>query len=122
MPVWLRYLIVTETITAELGPDAPVTVCGGRRLDLAWDLYAKIFPPNRVFVTPTRDDFEDVKAAAWAALGETCYRADTSDLPVVSGTSIRERIASGSSLDGLVPETCHELLRANGYLESLGRL
>lgn len=122
LPFWLRYRIVCETLLDEFGVGAPVTVCGGRRLDLAWDLYKKILPPRRVFLTPNRDDFEDAKAAAWQLLGETCFRVDVSDLPAVSGTMIRDRILEGAPLEELLPRRCFTLLREEGYLDSLKRL
>lgn len=121
LPFWLRYRAVVETMRDEL-EGAPVTVCGGRRLDLAWDLYEKILPPDRVFLTPGRDAFEDVKARAWSELGEECYRIEVSDLPKVSATLVRERIRKGESLAGVLPRTAERLLREHGYVESLEQL
>jgi hypothetical protein len=107
---------VVETLRAELGDGAPVTVWGGRRLDLTWDYYVHALPPNRVFLIPERDSFEDAKASAWRQLGERVYRVDVDDLPKVSGTMVRERIASGGSLTDLLCPSTVALLRADGYL------
>lgn len=121
LPFWLRYRLVVETIREEFS-DAPITVCGGRRLDLAWDLYQKILPPERAFLTPSRDSFEDVKARAWAELGEKCERIDVSDLPQVSATMVRERISEGRSISGLLAPYTIYLLRKHGYLSKLSEL
>ena len=118
LPFWLRYRLVVETLQDEIG-DQRVTVCGGRRLDLAWDLYAKILPPDRVFVTPTRDEFEDAKAAAWTALGERCVRLDTSDLPKISASLLRERLHDGRSIDDLMSVTTQRILREEGFFDRL---
>ncbi|HJU10168.1 MAG TPA: hypothetical protein VJ728_04790, partial [Candidatus Binataceae bacterium] len=56
LPFWLRYRLVNETLRAEF-PNSPITVWGGRRLDLLWPFYARALPPDRIFITPTRDDF-----------------------------------------------------------------
>src|SRR5690606_3322069 len=64
LPLWLRCLIVQRAVASEFGPDAPISVSSGRRLDLDWAYYEKNLPPDRVFLTPLRDSFEDVKAAS----------------------------------------------------------
>ena len=122
LPFWLRYRIVVETIHDEFGCNAPITVCGGRRLDLAWDLYQKILPPNRVFLTPARDEFEKVKAAAWKKLGEENYVIDVSTLPKISATMIRERIRSDQSTRGLLSPVTEKLLSEHGYIGNLADL
>ncbi|MED3648651.1 hypothetical protein P4475_17930 [Halalkalibacterium halodurans] len=119
LPFWLRYKIVWETIREEFGPSAPIYISGGRRLDLGWDLYKKILPPNRVFITPKRDSFEDEKAKAWKTLGETCERIEVDDLPNISATMIRERIANGQSVNDLLSTTTIRLLKEYGYLKKL---
>jgi hypothetical protein len=118
LPFWLRYRLVTETIRDEF-PDAPITVWGGRRLDLAWPLYAKSLPPERIFLTPLRDSFEDVKAAAWAALGEEVLRVDVSHLPDISATATREALKSGAPLDQFLAPRTLALLEESGYLDVL---
>lgn len=121
LPFWLRYRIVCETLGAEL-PGAPVTALGGRRLDLAWDLYAKILPPDRAFLTPLRDDFEDAKAAAWNSLGEEVLRIDVDDLPRISGTMVRAAFRRGEEMGDLLCPRTLELLDESGYLDRLGLL
>jgi hypothetical protein len=121
LPFWLRYRAVVETIRAEFG-DAPITVCGGRRLDLAWDLYEKILPPDRVFLTPDRDEFEDIKARAWDVMGEECHRVDVSALPKISATMVRDSIQKGLGLEGLLAPTTEKLLIEHGYIEALSGL
>ncbi len=118
LPFWLRYRLVAETVRAEF-PDAPITVWGGRRLDLAWELYAKALPPDRVFLTPLRDSFEDAKAAAWSKLGERVLRVDVSQLPSISATATREALKAGVAIaDFLAPRTV-EVLEQTGYLDVL---
>ena len=115
-PLWLRHRMVVETLRAafpEFGRSgAPLA---GHRLDLDWQLYRELLPPDRIFAVPLRDDFEDAKAKAWTALGERVERIDVSHLPEVSGTLVRERLASGlprsttscyrrpSRVDGVLP-------------------
>jgi len=121
LPFWLRYRLVAETVQAEF-PDAPITVWGGRRLDLAWELYAKALPPQRLFLTPLRDSFEDAKAAAWSKLGERVLRVDVSELPSISATATREALKDGGSVtDFLAPRTV-EILEESGYLDVLRQL
>ena len=119
LPFWLRLLLVQETIRSELGADAPVVVWGGRRMDLAWSLYRKILPPDRVFVTPERDDFEDAKAEAWKLLGERVERVDVSDLPRISGTQIRQRVTAGETVSDLLYPRTEALLRELGFFDRL---
>ncbi len=115
-PFWLRYKMVNEAIKEAFGNEAPIMIMSGRRLDLAWDLYKNIFPPNRVFITPLRDDFEDEKAKAWSLQGETTYRIDVSNLPLISGTLVREKLEQKDKLhEWLMPSTI-ELLKNNGYI------
>jgi cytidylyltransferase-like protein len=118
LPFWLRYRLVAETVRAEF-PDAPITVWGGRRLDLAWPLYAKSFPPERIFLTPLRDSFEDTKAAAWEKLGEQVLRVDVSQLPPISATATREALRSGTAFEEFLAPRTVEILRESGYLETL---
>jgi len=118
LPFWLRYRLVGETLADEL-PGAPITVWGGRRLDLDWPLYAKTFPPERVFITPKRDSFEDAKAAAWEKLGEQVVRIEVDHLPPVSATEIRDRIREGGRIDDLLCSTTIRILRESGYLDRL---
>lgn len=118
LPFWLRYRLVDETLRARF-PDAPITVWGGRRLDLMWDFYARALPPERIFLTPERDSFEDAKARAWATLGERVERIDVSGLPPISATELRERLETGQDVsDFLLPET-EGILREEGYLDVL---
>jgi cytidyltransferase-like protein len=117
LPFWLRYRLVAETLRAEL-PDAPITVWGGRRLDLDWPLYAKTLPPGRAFLTPLRDSFEDVKAAAWAKLGEDVLRIDVSDLPKISATMVRDRLRGSGPVEELLFPSTVALLESSGYLET----
>lgn len=91
-PYDLCYRMVIEAIKERFGENSPVVVMSGRRLDLAWDLYKKILPPERVFITPNRDAFEDIKAKAWQTLGETNHRIEVDDLPKLSATMVREAI------------------------------
>jgi hypothetical protein len=89
LPFWLRLRIVQETLRDEFGPEAPLTVWGGRRLDFQWEYYRRALPPQRVFLTPLRDEFEDVKARAWQELGETVIRIEVSEIPRISATMVR---------------------------------
>jgi hypothetical protein len=120
LPFWLRYRMVCETLRDEV-PGAPVTVWGGRRLDLAWPLYARALPPDRVFLTPTRDAFEDAKARAWSRLGERVCRIDVAGLPAVSATELREALRAGAPVDHLLCPATRRLLEESGYLRQLAR-
>ena len=121
LPFWLRYRLVQETLQFELGSDAPITVWGGRRLDFAWPFYARALPKERVFLTPKRDDFEDAKAAAWQALGETVVRIDIAGLPVVSATMVRESAHDRQRLEQLLSPKTLAILEQEGYLGALTR-
>ena len=115
-PFWLRYKMAVAAIHEEFGLDAPITIMSGRRLDLAWDLYKNIFPPNRVFITPLRDEFEDAKANAWEKQGEAVYRVNVSHLPEVSGTMVREKLKSKENIEQLLMPSTIKLLTENNYL------
>jgi hypothetical protein len=118
LPFWLRYRLVQETLADEL-PGAPITVWGGRRLDLAWPLYERALPPDRVFITPKRDEFEDAKAAAWHKLGERVVRVEVDRLPAISATMIRDRLRCGGDVSELLCPSTTALLRSTGYLDQL---
>jgi hypothetical protein len=111
-PLWFRRLMVVETLAAAY-PDAPLTVLAGHRLDLDWELYDQLLPPDRVFAVPGRDDFEDAKAAAWRSLGQQVLRVDVAGLPVVSGTEVRRRMAAGEDLDPVLLPRTRELLQSH---------
>lgn len=117
-PYALRYRMVLEAIKECFGADAPIIVMSGRRLDLAWDLYRKILPAERVFITPMRDAFEDVKARAWQTLGETNYRVAVDDLPDVSATRVREALQNRSreALETFLMPSTLGLLKENNYI------
>jgi cytidyltransferase-like protein len=114
LPFWLRLRLVQETLTAEFGSCAPITVWGGRRLDFQWPYYAKAFPQNRVFVTPLRDDFEDVKAKAWEELGEQVVRLDVSHIPTISATMVRSAWNNPTERNKLLHPRTVELLQEFG--------
>lgn len=118
LPFWLRYRLVVETL-GDAFPGAQITVWGGRRLDLMWDFYARALPPDRVFLTPERDAFEDAKARAWAQLGERVERVDVSALPPFSATQLRERLRAGEDVADLLHPTTERLLREAGCLDVL---
>lgn len=118
LPFWVRYELVVGTLRAEF-PEAPITVWGGRRLDLDWPMYANLLPRPRVFMTPLRDEFEDHKAAAWQKLGETVERIDVSDLPKVSGTELRAALCAGNDPSEFLCPSTVESLRQTGYLTLL---
>lgn len=101
-PLWFRHLLVVETLKAEIGPEAPIYVWAGRRMDICWSFYSAALPRERVFLTPERDEFEDAKAAAWTRLGERVERIDVSHIRKISATQIREAIQRGRSLAGLL--------------------
>ncbi|NVJ10637.1 adenylyltransferase/cytidyltransferase family protein [Myxococcus sp. AM001] len=122
LPFWMRYQLLVESVQHEFGPEAPIIVSGGRRLDLAWDLYKKLLPPDRVFITPQRDEFEDAKAEAWKKLGETCVRIDVSDLPKISATMIRDCIKEGRSPGELLSPYTERRMRELGVLDRLSLL
>ncbi|WP_444626226.1 adenylyltransferase/cytidyltransferase family protein [Flavobacterium columnare] len=117
-PYHLRYRMVIEAVNEYFGKDAPITVMSGRRLDLAWDLYKKILPEERVFITPTRDSFEDVKAKAWLTLNEKNYRVDVSDLPVLSATMVRDSLKEKDvqRLSEFMMPCTVEFLKSNKYI------
>ena len=113
-PLWLRHRMVVETLRAaypdEVGAGR-VQVLAGHRLDLDWDLYrGQLLPAERAFAVPLRDAFEDAKAAAWRSLGERVERVDVSGLPEVSGTLVRELLATGGELDRVLLPTTRRLL------------
>lgn len=102
LPFWLRFRMLNETIRAEFGADAPVTVMGGHRMDLDWGFYSKALPSPRIFLTPLRDGFEDSKAKAWKDLGEHVERVDVSALPVISATEVRKRARNRDDVSDLL--------------------
>lgn len=113
-PLWLRHRMVVETLRAEY-PEAVgagrVQVLAGHRLDLDWELYrGQLLPADRAFAVPLRDAFEDAKAAAWRSLGERVERVDVGHLPEVSGTLVRELLASGGELDRVLLPATRRLL------------
>ncbi|MDR7303524.1 adenylyltransferase/cytidyltransferase family protein [Haloactinomyces albus] len=108
-PLWQRRKLVSKTLTATF-PEANITVLAGHRLDLDWNLYDQLLPPDRVFAVPTRDDFEDAKAEAWTSLGERVHRVDTSHVMSVSGTLVRERMQEGKELESVLEPITAELI------------
>lgn len=122
LPFWLRYLLVEKTIREVIGDNAPVVVWGGRRLDLAWSLYSKTLPPDRIFITPERDSFEDEKAKAWKILGEQVIRLEVNNIPKISGTMIRERVQNGQPTEDLLYPVTEKLIKEYGYYNKLSSI
>lgn len=119
LPFDVQYGLVTHTLAMEF-PNAPITVWGGRRLDLDWAFCSQLLPKPRIFLTPLRDEFEDAKADAWRKLGELVERIDVSGLPRISGTQIRNALKNGEEeiKEFLCPATL-ETLERTGYLTKL---
>ena len=99
IPFWLRYQLLNATIKAEFDDKDNVTVWGGRRIDLHWEYLRSAFPPRRLFVSSTRDGFEDAKLRAWQALGERAEQVENTFGPVFSGTEFREAARKGDDLE-----------------------
>ncbi len=118
LPFWLRYRLVQSTLREEL-PQAPITVWGGRRLDLAWPFYARAFPRERIFITPKRDAFEDAKAKAWTQLGERVMRVEVDQIPAISATELRNALRKGERTARFLCASIERLLKVSGYLEKL---
>jgi len=114
-PLWLRHRLVAETLRTCF-PHRDITVLAGHRLDLDWELYDALLPPDRVFALQLRDDFDDAKAAALTSLGQRVERFPVDHLPVVSGTSVRERMLAGGDLETVLEPVTLELLRAHDAL------
>lgn len=108
-PLWLRHRLVQRTLASTF-PDADITVLGGHRLDLDWPLYDLLLPAGRVFAVPTRDEFEDAKAKAWTSLGQQVERVEVGHLPAISGTLVRQTLASGQGLRELLEPVTYDLL------------
>ncbi len=115
LPFWMRLRLVTETLADEF-PGAPITVWGGRRLDLAWSFYDRALPPDRIFLTPERDTFEDAKAKAWNQLGQRVERVNVDDLPKISATEVRDRLEATHRLEELLPSSTIRLLKNFGII------
>ncbi len=118
LPHWLRFELVVNAVKEKFGSDAPVFISMGRRLDLCWDLYDKMLPPDRVFLTPERDSFEDLKAHAWKTLKQHVERIDVSDLPKLSATMVRDKIRESKDLSDCLLSTTIDLLKKYGYVEN----
>lgn len=110
-PLWLRHLLVVETVKAEIGGNAPIYIWAGRRMDIAWEFYKRALPRDRVFLTPERDYFEDAKAEAWRMLGEKVERINVDHIRKVSATRVRQSLAEGKETEGLLSPTTDRLLR-----------
>lgn len=116
LPWWLAYSLVQEAVIDQ-GLSDRVVVWGGRRPELQWKLFTRLLPPSRAFVLPVRDAYEDVKASAYEELGEVSVRISAEDIPEVSATLVRNRVAEGDGLDDLLlPST---LQRLDGHRELL---
>ena len=120
LPLWLRYKIVKETLSEEL-PNQEIHVWAGRRLDLQWHFYDKALPPERVFFTPIRDEFEDAKAAAWKKLRQSVVRLDVQNLPHFSATTVRRRVENAESVSEYLCPRTEAILQEFGYLPPKGQ-
>jgi cytidyltransferase-like protein len=114
-PLWFRYRLVRQTLEVTF-PGANIVVLAGHRLDLDWQLYDQLLPPNRTFAVPLRDDFEDAKAEAWESLAQEVQRVEVSHLPQISGSLVRARLESGDNLGDVLEPATYEMLSA--YLSS----
>lgn len=119
IPFSIRYRIVRETLLNEFGADAPITFWGGRRMDLSWSFCKQALPEERVFLTPERDEFEDIKAKAWNDLGEKVIRINVSDLPKISATQVRKAIKENKSTEGLLSPKTYELMKKFDVLKKI---
>ncbi|MCD9008195.1 hypothetical protein LDO31_18530 [Luteimonas sp. XNQY3] len=119
-PLWLRLMIVQSVLRESLSCQEAgrVFVSAGHRMDLDPLFYKQhLLPSQGVFLTPTRDTYEDSKASFWDALNRDCARIDVSNLPDISATEVRSAMANQSEaeLDRLLPAAAQRLLREYGY-------
>jgi phosphopantetheine adenylyltransferase len=116
LPFWFRLHLLQETLRSECNDLSKLTIWGGRRLDLMWNYYKKALPPNRIFFTPLRDDFEDLKAKAWDTLGEKVQRIDVSHIPIISSSMVRESWDDKDKLSELLCQKTIDILKDFKYL------
>lgn len=120
-PLWFRFLAVESTLNVALQPEerSRVIVSAGHRLDLDPGFYKRhLLPPNRVFLTPTRDSYEDSKASFWEQFGETTIRLDVSGIPILSATMVRQAIEENDSekLSMYLHAETIKLLKEHGFM------
>ena len=107
---WIRYQLLTATLRGEFGDRPDLFVWGGRRMDLHWSYVSSALPPRRRFLLSRKDEFEDAKAAAFGALGETVERIEDLDGPDFRATDFRAAVRSNAPIDEfLSPHTMRAL-------------
>ena len=117
LPFWLRYQLLVGTLRAEFGDRSDLFVWGGRRMDLHWPFTRAALPPRRSFLLSKKDDFEDAKAAAWAALGERVERIEDLDGPGFRATDFRAALSNGAPIDEFLSPHTLRLLDEMGARE-----
>lgn len=75
--------------------DRQVTVLGIPRPDLYWPIAKSFYPPRRFVCLTTKDDYERAKQEFWRSLSEEFRLVDTSEVPLVSATALKEAIRNG---------------------------
>ncbi|MFJ9833835.1 hypothetical protein ACIRU2_21020 [Streptomyces sp. NPDC101169] len=101
LTVWERTEMISLALAAEPWARSVRTI-GAPRPDLDWSLTTSFYPRPRVIYVTDRDQFEAAKLSRYRSLEEKVVVVGVTDLPEMSATEVRRRIAAGEDWQSLM--------------------
>ncbi|MEV4230500.1 hypothetical protein AB0J81_26085 [Streptomyces bobili] len=101
LTVWERTEMINLALASEPWARSVRTI-GAPRPDLNWLLTTTFYPRPRVIYLTDRDQFEVAKLCRYRSLDEKVVVVGVTDLPAMSATEVRRRIAAGEDWQSLM--------------------
>ncbi|MGW0286070.1 hypothetical protein ACWDXT_23540 [Streptomyces sp. NPDC003236] len=113
LTVWERTEMINLALATEPWAQSVRTI-GAPRPDLDWELTKTFYPRQRVIYLTDRDQFEAAKLHRYKSLGEKVVVVGVKDLPAMSATEVRRRIAAGEDWQSLMHPATIDYFREIG--------
>jgi nicotinamide mononucleotide adenylyltransferase len=113
---WERCLMIRRTIEVEM-PDSEIHILPFPRPDLFWEIVKGFLPPERTWVVPFTDTFDEEKVRFYDEMGEHVLRVRQKVR--VHATDIRTRILDGEEWTSMIPGPALEVLES---IDGISRL
>ena len=108
--------MIRRTIEVEM-PDSEIHILPFPRPDLFWEIVKGFLPPERTWVVPFTDTFDEEKVRFYDEMGEHVLRVRQKVR--VHATDIRTRILDGEEWTSMIPGPALEVLES---IDGISRL
>jgi cytidyltransferase-like protein len=108
---WERYQLLKLSLS-QLSCAPRVNILGIPRPDLHWDIAQCFYPSPRFICLTDKDEYEKSKALFWSRLGEETRTIDTSAIPKISATAVKQSLKAGRGWETYLPQSTVEFFKA----------